>query len=468
MDLEAAALALAERLPIFDVERNELGTIRYHGQEEKARFRLTYTLADAAWGRRAETLVEVMPTSPGIPAEFSLFDRVSKSDADLSEPVALGDKLFDRRWGLTGDPLGILAAVDAECRALIGRCAQLSVSNGWVYLPVEGHIIDPEALEAQIRHALTLARHLARGLSRERRAERLLANLRLERSGHVRIKLTSSLFRHFPGSELIDALLDFWLVEYEREQRSPVRLRVLKLVVEHARPSEKATQLLEKALLDPSPDIRLFATRHLGQEGLLVMSRVATTRFASEETRIDALFLLGERAEADAFRSALLACAKDSAPRVRRYALKRLLDDPRPELPEELVRIARGSDREAAEDLAELLGQVAGNVSEPALLALLANRSPRVRRAAVLGLGQMGTVAAVPALLEFAKPIILDGSLRELAHDAILKIQHRIQSGEAGGLSLIEAGEQAGALSTPETELGALSFRPSSPDENPS
>lgn len=458
---------LARRLRLFDAERDELGTVRYHGRDGGLRFHLSYTLPDPALGRAAETLVEVQPEAPPLPASFTLFPRASNSPSDLAESVSTGDRLFDRRWVVSGDRVAILSALGRDTRALVARSSDVSVSAGWLYMRVAGLNLDLEAVEAQVRHALNLARTLAVGLARSALSTALLENLRAERGGHVRLNLTRALLDHEPSAANEDDALDFWLAAYPTEQRATVRRELLAFFLERARDNPRTTELLRKGLLDASPDIRLIAARNLGEEGFDTVIKVATTRFASEGTRIDALHYLGEGADAARFREALALCARDEATRVRRYAVRRLLEDPTADLVETLARVAKGADREAAEDLAELLGALPAELSQPALLVLLANRSGEVKRAAARSLGQVGTVAAVPALLALAKPIILDGSLRDLAHDAILRIQYRIQNGEAGGLALVEAGEQAGGLSVPEDEPGALSFVPSSPSEAP-
>lgn len=458
-DLAEIARHLAERLPIYDAKEREPGTVVIHGRDFTHDFRVVFNLGDPSGARKPETLVEVRPHHPELPSGFALFPRTSVSQADVAESVATGDRLFDRRWVLEGDRLSILAALSRQDRMMIGRSGYLSVSNGWLYMLVEGLNTETEALEAQISHASSLALRLAERLMPEVTGERLLESLSAEMNGQVRLKLTEGIVAQHEGASAVDGMLDFWNREFEVEKRTQVRMRVLRLMVENLPDRQGTAALLEKGLLDPSPDVRLFAARHAGAAGLEVMKRVAQTRFASEDTRIDALFLLGQRTDETTFREALLVAAKEAAPRVRRYALQRLLDEPGPQLSEDLLRVAKGSDREAAEELASSLAQAPGSVSEPALLQLLSSRSTRVKRAAALSLGQVGSVDAVPKLLELALPIIFDGSLRDVARASIDQIQRRIQNGATGGLSLIESGEQAGALSAPETEAGALSFR---------
>ena len=101
--------------------------------------------------------------------------------------------------------------------------------------------------------------------------------------------------------------------------------------------------------------------------------------------------------------------------------------------------------------------------SEPALLRWLAQKDPAVRTACAMVLGDLGSAAAVEALLIVAREAgPMDHQVGSEERKAIAKIQARLGPAERGTLALSEALQAEGAVSLG-TEGGEVSLDPPSP-----
>jgi len=110
--------------------------------------------------------------------------------------------------------------------------------------------------------------------------------------------------------------------------------------------------------------------------------------------------------------------------------------------------LAATGDASLGAAVAAALGQYRGARVEGALLELLSRDDAEVRRAAVVALGEAGTVRSVEAMLASGK-----GGLKEAVRDSVRRIQERIGDVEAGGLSLVEPVGPVGAVSVAQEEV---------------
>jgi HEAT repeat protein len=127
----------------------------------------------------------------------------------------------------------------------------------------------------------------------------------------------------------------------------------------------------------------------------------------------------------------------------------------RPEL-ELLLSIVLFAPPRTAQLIAASLAWYQDERVEPALIDLLSREEKSVRLAAIEALARIGTRVAVEPLLRIADGIH-SSDLRTSARAAIDRIQARMGPTDRGELSIIEADDQAGALSVPSEEPGALS-----------
>lgn len=115
---------------------------------------------------------------------------------------------------------------------------------------------------------------------------------------------------------------------------------------------------------------------------------------------------------------------------------------------------------EIAAALARTLGHIGDPETESELISLLEHPSTLVRIAAAEALVSVGSVAAVPALLEASRGFLFANDLRRALKNAIVEIQARTVCAEKGSLSLLggsfgrqgalSLGHSAGALSLPQ------------------
>lgn len=141
-------------------------------------------------------------------------------------------------------------------------------------------------------------------------------------------------------------------------------------------------------------------------------------------------------------REEALVAALEGPQRVRVAAAEGLVCDPeylpvlwdRPELP-----LALGA-----------LGPADGPSAEQVLLAALAHPSLEVVRASVPPLGRVGTVRAIPPLLECGERYEADPEVRRAVRQTVAEIQSRLPGASPGQLSI--AGTEAGQVSLVEED----------------
>jgi HEAT repeat protein len=199
-----------------------------------------------------------------------------------------------------------------------------------------------------------------------------------------------------------------------------VRLRSLQVLLRTWREHEAAKRAAHAAIIDANPRARLAAARLLADE----QAAVALRQLADDAT---------------------------VPAEVRVGALETLLEL-RPDFLAEALR-GWAADEELAETAARAFGTLGDSRAEPVLLGLLSHPRPAAREAAVLSLGQVGTIRAVEPLTALAA----SGPLRAAAREAIRRVQARLGDAEAGRLSVAPERGAAGAVSLPaEVRVGAL------------
>lgn len=212
------------------------------------------------------------------------------------------------------------------------------------------------------------------------------------------------------------------------------------------RPADRPRLLRERATLDPEAGVRARALdvlveaypEHDETVAALDAARVdedANVRLAAARvlTDVELLGALVDARDVDVTPSALDALAERAPTHpVSVASLDRLFPDltsgPAP------LRAA----------ILKALTRIERPWGEDAGLRLLDDREDAVRLEAIRALGHVGTIArAVPALVPL-RDKFLGGSSKDLARDAILRIQARAGSPDAGGLMVVEEGAEGG------------------------
>jgi len=215
------------------------------------------------------------------------------------------------------------------------------------------------------------------------------------------------------------------------------RRRVLEYLIEHYRDTEALRRALDAARSDVDATVRFIAARELVD--LEVLAAIARDRELPGQLRADAL-----RA----------ACAMRKHP-----TTLQLIDDLPAELSEETtapaLRLA----------LAWALGVVPNARAEATLIDLLESKGDEVQLEAIRSLGNVGTVAAVPALIPFRDRFMAFAMQSAgVAKDAILQIQSRAGHAAAGALALAEV-EGGLALAADESPANPSEHAASEPAE---
>ncbi len=114
---------------------------------------------------------------------------------------------------------------------------------------------------------------------------------------------------------------------------------------------------------------------------------------------------------------------------------------------------------------AHLLGRVcqAGDAeAETALIALAEDRSPELQKQVSYGLGVVGTLAAVAALLKMKEQMSWQSSGAEIVDAALRVVRSRLAGAEAGAIQLAEEQAEEGAIRI-STQGGELALADEAP-----
>lgn len=321
--------------------------------------------------------------------------------------IEIGDPAFDESFSVMGNPVLAQAGLDVHTRIKLAH-----LLNG----RMPGHPGTPLAIEASFERgvlslAVTHAPEAAQEELEESLTELLELALGLVHALAMRSDLSSRLASRFEQRSSL------------AEPVAGVRLASLRMLLREFPHHIATRQALRAARTDPSDEVRLEGAIGDGPRGRGTILASIPNPEISDDCAARAVQALGDGLPFE------LAVS----------ALRRALTTGRPKL-SCAVLLAPSFLR------TEALGL---------MLEALASSEAAVARAAALALGEVGTVAAVPALREVQERD--DRELARACRQAIAKIQTRLVGAEQGQISL--AGGEGGALSLAETsEAGQLSL----------
>lgn len=327
---------------------------------------------------------------------------------------------FGHDFNVLGDEAIAAALLDGDLLAVMGRGDELWVEDGRVTFE------SPFLVERDPRRGV---------LSLARMAKRLIELL------SKRVQL----------SELLEENL--------RSDPDPgVRARAVAMLLSAGGPR---ADILEPALEDGDPEVRLAAARHMGEAGFDVIAEIVNTEILHETTQHRALRYLVRSFPLDRIAPILVRALNGGSEQIQATAIQ-LVSESCPSLAKDLPQVKPVSYFNAAR-LAEALGASGAPGAEQALIQLLYHRPDRgrlldldMRIAIADALGRVGSVAAIRHLYPYTVPPIHDDGLRIAAETAIEIIRGRSEGGAGGALSLFET-EDDGKLSVTR-EPGSLSI----------
>jgi HEAT repeat protein len=376
--------------------------------------------------RETWTRVGVVHAEDRIPRQLELKGEGAWSGLKkvfTGEDVLLGDKLFDEVVHVTGQEEVAVAVLGREARSAVMRLVcelDGKVKDGCVQLERKGVMRPESELGDALRALVSVAQCL------------VLDSV----SGALR---ANALQDPDPGT----------------------RLRNLQLLVEKFSGAQDTNRALEGALLDPAAEIRLLAAARIGSaRALPVLAALVEDRAAAEEVRVAALEKLLAQFDYPKAAPSVAAALAAQGDRLRRAALSGIAVACDASFLQTIIALAAGAPGPVAEAAAKALGNFGDARAESVLLQLLKRDSVEVQRAAAAALGLVGTVRAVEPLLLLTQGLLADARCKELARDAVRRIQGRLGDAAAGQLSLTEHADQAGGLSVAPGG-GELSIAPS-------
>ncbi|MEO1085695.1 MAG: HEAT repeat domain-containing protein, partial [Acidobacteriota bacterium] len=366
-------------------------------------------------------IAEVYGVHPG----FSLA-REGALTRILTRDVETGDRIFDDRVRIDGDPLRAVAVLDHHARRLAhrvivedkGELQRGVISRTFKNINQAQQVLRPMLELAKILHSPT-DRDLPMALGERALTDESLA---------VRRQAFHHLKTSFSGSERLLATA-------------------------------------EGLLRAPSEKLRLEACRVLlttdtgrGQPAAEVLLDLVRRRHLKAETRCTGLRLLVASRYRDsavpAMRSILGQADED--PEVRRATIDSLIQTPARDGLLDVYPVGA----EEAEVLANSFGHI-GPSAQPRLLELLGREEDAVRMAAIDALRRMGDLEAVSSLHGIAESGTLwNAAAARAARQAIDAITHRHGGSQGGEVSIVSLEPLDGALSTADRspDGGELSF----------
>ncbi|MCK6547110.1 hypothetical protein L6R52_14770 [Myxococcota bacterium] len=353
-----------------------------------------------------------------------LFDR---------ERVFTHDGVFDAEVSAQGDEAQLVALLDQDTRQLVLRALRgrgAHVGLGRIELELTSGTnasADAERIHATVVELVELAKRLS--IQGPSLTERLEHNARFERHASVRAKNLTLLVDEYPESPA-------------------------------------ARRAAVAALDDVSPDVRLIGAVHLGDEGFAALAAIAEDERGAEESRLRALLVLVKQHPKERALPVLerVLASSSYAMRVQAVSAMAALGHYPNEQRARLEELIASADPRAIKAVAKLLETPAfqaldaSEAFEPILIGLLGH-DPAIASVAIDALAKVGSVRAVEPLLAFTRRILVDGTLKRAARDAIEQIQLRLDDVEGGRLSLAHDSDVVGALSL-EDVRGAVSLPP--------
>ena len=332
--------------------------------------------------------------------------------------LELGDEEFDASVLVRGEPLLMTALLGFETRQ-------------------------------RIRHLVTTAGSVRHGRLSMTVVRKLAGSADLAATANEAIEMAQALQTPADPAELLRR-------NATRDPLSEVRLRNLRLLVEHYRSRTLTTETLRQALTDQDLEVRLLAAVTLGDEARDVLQALANDPGAPDTVNAGAMRALGPAFGVEQTLGALDRALNAGRRRVALAAVEVLGACASDAAATELCRLLEGGDGELAEAAAHALSGYAEPASEAALIAALAHEVAAVRVAAAEALTAAGTVAAVAGLRAAQEAHPRDHELKRAVLVAIAEIQGRATGAAPGQLSL-SAGE-AGELALTADEAGQVSL----------
>jgi len=231
----------------------------------------------------------------------------------------------------------------------------------------------------------------------------------------------------------------------EHDPHQGVRLRNLRVLIEKNPAAETTKATCRRLLGAAQPELRLEAALSLGEEGREVVAEIAELTSCSEDLRVRAVESLLRPFAEGQVGPLMDRLLDDPSPRVRRAAIIGLGRGQHAPGAERLQELIPDADPRTAEEIAVALGRIGDPRGEPGLLLLLESSATRTRAAAVSALARVGTARAVEPLLSLTGLGI--SALSREARAAIQQIQSRISGAEQGQLSVAALDGPEGALS---------------------
>jgi HEAT repeat protein len=236
-----------------------------------------------------------------------------------------------------------------------------------------------------------------------------------------------------------------------------VRKRNLEALAAHYPHGPLARKAASKALEDGDPSVRFLGARLAGGDGgAAELGALASGTAIPPAVRVVALTELkamGRLPELLTAAHAMLGAGdapllKDVLAVIGTVPVLAGADLERAAMMERIAALAVRP--ELADACATALGALGDVRAQPLLLRLLATGDTDAKAAAARALGRVGTIEAVAPLLEQARPLLLNGGLKETLRGAVRQIQARLGDAEEGRLSLASEHDAVGALSVAE------------------
>jgi HEAT repeat protein len=364
-------------------------------------------------------LVQGMGHRPGDLAIHPETLGTSVGKALGAKEIELGDYGFDENVYLRGSAPLAFALMDRETRRrLVGLFlwtdATVSLKDGALRVEIPDTLAAPRWLAERVAAVLDVAQRLSRPADL---ASRLAANVGGDPIADVRLRNLKVLVREYPGR--------------------PATLSALRA-----------------ALRDPSVQVRVHAAMALGEGGHDTLLAIASAEDGDLEAAL-AIDALGGRLPLERVKTILAHALRTRRLQVARACLESLGRRRVTESVEPLAKVLAIEKGTLAETAARALGMTARPEAEPPLIDTLERGGERLKLAAALALGRVGSAAAVAPLrrLEATSP---EGGLRRAAREAIAEIQERLSGASPGQLSL--AAGETGQLSLTEDEAGRVSL----------
>ena len=366
-------------------------------------------------------MTRVTVAAPNVPADFSVEPRSfwrRVAPAWWATEGRVGERSFDQRVKIDGDPTYALAVLEPDIRERLQQLTSLqgTIQNGELQIVLRGRVRRGPRLVKLVDFLVDLAGALS--IDQSDWAAALRERATQDPSAEVRLRSLETLIAHFP-----DAI----------ETRRAVRDR----------------------LGDFIPEIQLVAARHAGREGIAVAAEIFQDHAVTPAVRGRALgtwAALAPRPDRELRYGLRNGRSTDSDTMVRVGAL--VVANRREQGLRSLVLKALDDGPAAVQSAAlAALGTTGNREDLHRVVPFLRARDPDIRVAAVEAAGRLGDRETIEPLMRIARSLTQPNRVKVAARAAVRGIQRRM-GGERGGLAVIDE-RSAGAVS--EAIEGALS-----------